>query len=74
MKTYHNRRSADNSNYQSGPPAAPQSPRVQCGCPGCHLPRLQRLEEFNAQLARANDALRRERDQLAAQLAGRKVA
>jgi len=45
----------------------------RCACAGC-CRHIARLEEFNAQLARANDALRRERDRLAAQLAQRKVA
>jgi hypothetical protein len=49
-------------------------PGNRCACPGCHLPRLQRLEEFNAQLARSNDALRRERDRLAERLAGKEAA
>ncbi len=62
-------------------PSRNQSPRVTLSdpahhgaCPGCHLPRLRRMEEFNAQLARANDALRQERDALAEQLAEREAA
>jgi hypothetical protein len=44
------------------------APAVECACPGCHLPRLERLEELNLQLAQANDALRQERDELRQQL------
>jgi len=61
-------------------PSRNQSSRVtlsdagrRCACAGC-LQHIRRLEAFNAQLAEANDKLRRDRDRLAAQLAGREVA
>jgi len=53
------------SKYHDGDSAATQKlhnqktqPRLACACPGCHLPRLQRLEELNADLAREVDRLR----------------
>lgn len=45
----------------------------RCLCPGCRR-HIARLEELNAHLARANDALRRECDELTLSLAGKGAA
>jgi hypothetical protein len=63
-------------NENAKPPNASRTPSqypvphyqtlLQCPASWWHI---ARLEEFNGQLARANDVLRRDRDRLAAQLA-----
>ncbi len=39
-----------------------------CSCPGCHLPRLKRMEVFNSHLAQVCDEQRREIDSLRREL------
>ncbi len=41
---------------------------MPCYCPGCHLPRLKTYQAWNAELAKENDRLRRENDQLGLKL------
>jgi hypothetical protein len=60
-------------NQSSSDPAASLSDAARCACPGCRR-HLARQEEFNRQLARSNDELRRERDELALRLARKEAA
>jgi hypothetical protein len=71
MKSYNTARDLRQlKNNNSGVPGS----GMPCHCAGCHLPRLQRFEAFNAELAHENDRLRRENDRLRRKLGERQVA
>jgi len=52
----------------SAPTRPPAPSKLLCSCPGCHLPRLKRMEAFNAQLSQVCDEQRREIDSLRREL------